>query len=150
MSKLQRLIISCLTLGAIYFTPPSFSDEVLAVIVQPSSSIRNMSFETLKRIYLRKSMLDDNGIPWVPLNLPISDQLRQGFSLALLKQRPEDLEEYWNNQYFHGINPPGILMSEEAVLRFVAITPGAIGYVRQRSVDARVRVIKRISIPGNI
>jgi hypothetical protein len=150
MPRLRCLIISSLTLWLIYFTPPSFSGEVLAIIVQPSSAAQSLSFEMLKRIFLRKSMLDDSGIPWIPLNLPISHELRQGLSLALLKQRPEDLEDYWNTQYFHGINPPYILMSEEAMLRFVAITPGAIGYVRQRSVDARVKVIKLISLPGDI
>jgi hypothetical protein len=39
------------------------------------------------------------------------------------------MERYWNEQYFKGISPPFVLSSMEAVRRFVASTPGAIGYV---------------------
>jgi hypothetical protein len=31
--------------------------------------------------------------------------------------------------YFHGVLPPYVLASEEAVILFVSATPGAIGYV---------------------
>ena len=41
---------------------------------------------------------------------------------------PEALDAYWNQQYFLGVTPPHVLGSEAAVSRFVAATPGAIGY----------------------
>jgi hypothetical protein len=48
------------------------------------------------------------------------------------------LPAYWNEQYFHGVLPPIILGSEEAVVRYVASRPDAIGYVDARHVDASV------------
>ena len=129
------------------FARLGYSDETLAIVTQKSSKLQNLSLETLKEVYLRKRLLDGSGIRWIPLNLPVDHELRQGFSFELFKKLPEDLEEYWNEQYFHGMNPPEVLASEEAVLRFVVITPGAVGYVRKRNADARVKILKVISVP---
>jgi folate-dependent tRNA-U54 methylase TrmFO/GidA len=140
------LITACIAC-LIGFAMPIFADESLAIVTGRSSILQSMSLETLKRVYLRKSLLDSKGVRWIPLNLPISHELRQGFSSSLFKKLPEDQEDYWNEQYFQGINPPEVLASEEAVLRFVVITPGAIGYVRKRNVDDRVKILTIISIP---
>jgi hypothetical protein len=50
--------------------------------------------------------------------------------------------------YFHGLLPPHVLASTEAVLRFVASTPGAIGYVPLCDADARVTMLLAIDIHG--
>lgn len=121
--------------------------EPLAVVTKADSPLAALSLENLKRVYLRKSLLDETGKRWIPLNMPPSSALRRAFSLALFAMLPEDQEEYWNNQYFQGINPPEVMASEEAVLRFVALTPGAVGYVRRQSVDARVKVLAVITPP---
>jgi len=60
---------------------------------------------------------------------------------------PEDMQSYWNDQYFHGVLPPPVLDSEEAVLRFVSSTAGAIGYVSACAVDKRVEIVALISGP---
>ncbi len=82
----------------------------------------------------------------VPVNLAASHPLRRAFSLSIFKKTPEQLQDYWNDQYFHGVIPPPVLASEEAVLRFVASTPGAVGYVSACSVDKRVDVIALIQV----
>jgi ABC-type phosphate transport system substrate-binding protein len=143
-----RLLIFFIPLFMGYFTP-AFADESLAIITQKTSPLKNLSSEDLKRIYLRKSLLDANGNRWIPLNLPVNHVLRLSFSLALFNTTPEEQEQYWNEQYFQGVTPPEVLASEEAVLRFVAITPGAIGYVYKRSVDNRVKVLTLISAQEN-
>jgi ABC-type phosphate transport system substrate-binding protein len=125
----------------------AFSHESLAVITQSNSDLQNLPIAHIKRIYLRKTILDSQGNRWQPVNMPISSELRQKFSAAIFNQKPEDQEEYWNQQYYQGIMPPAVLTSDEAILRFVAITPGAIGYVRRESVDDRVKVVSFISLP---
>jgi ABC-type phosphate transport system substrate-binding protein len=147
---MQCLKAAFITISLAYligFAQLGFGEEALAIVTQKSSTLQNLSLETLKDVYLRKRLLNGNGVRWIPLNLPVAHELRQGFSLALFKKLPEDQEEYWNEQYFHGINPPEVLASEEAVLRFVVITPSAIGYVRKRNADDRVKILKIISIP---
>jgi hypothetical protein len=55
--------------------------------------------------------------------------LRRAFSQSVLGGVPEGFEDYWRKLYFQGVLPPHVLASEEAVIRFVSSTPGAIGYV---------------------
>jgi hypothetical protein len=146
MHSLRTFFITICTVYLIGIAQPGVADESIVVVTHRSSTLKSVSFETLKLVYLRKSLLDSNSNRWIPLNYPSSHELRQAFSLALFKILPEDQDEYWNEQYFHGINPPHVLASEEAVLRFVAMTPGAIGYVRKRNVDDRVKVLLNLSI----
>jgi ABC-type phosphate transport system substrate-binding protein len=129
--------------------PPLFAGEPLAVVVAAGSPLDRLSPEAVRLIFNRKSLVDKQGHRWIPVNLPAADPLRRAFSLAVFDALPEDLEEYWNNQYFHGINPPEVLASEEAVLRFVAATPGAIGYVRAPLADRRVKVLLLIPPPAS-
>jgi hypothetical protein len=55
------------------------------------------------------------------------------------------LLSYWNQQYFEGTFPPAPLASDEAVLRYVAARPNAIGYLDARLVDDTVRVVQRLA-----
>jgi hypothetical protein len=118
----------------------------LAVIAGANSGLAAISLEQLKLIFKRKSQVDPQGRRWVPLNLPATDPLRRAFSWSIYEEMPEDMETYWNAEYFHGITPPQVLASEEAVIRFVAVTAGAIGYVRETLVDERVKVLRVIAV----
>lgn len=128
--------------------PPAQAVEPLAVIIAVSNPQDTLSLDSLKLIYQRKSQMDAEGNRWIPLNLPVTDPLRRGFSLALFSLLPEEQDDFWNIQYFNGISPPKVMASEEAVLRFVASTSGAIGYVRKQKVDNRVKVLRLVTPPS--
>ncbi|BBL70110.1 hypothetical protein [Methylogaea oryzae] len=113
----------------------------LAVVVSSRDAPRTLDLELLARIYRRKTLYWPDGRKIEPVNLPASEPLRQLFSRRVLKMEPEELEAYWNQQYFQGVFPPFMLPSEEAVIRFVADTPGAVGYVSACAIDARVTVL---------
>jgi hypothetical protein len=98
-------------------------------------------------IFARKRLLWDDRSPIVAVNLPAAHPLRRDFSVWLFRRTPEEMQDYWNDQYFHGVLPPPVLASEEAVLRFVASTPGAIGYVSSCVADHRVEVIALVAGP---
>jgi hypothetical protein len=127
-----------------------WAGESIAVVAAAGSRLDKLSLDTVKLIFKRKSMVNAYGDRWIPVNLPPAHPLRRIFSLAVFDALPEDMEEYWNEQYFQGINPPEVLSSEEAVLRFVAATPAAIGYVRQAQADARVKILLRIPSTGDL
>ncbi|MEQ8660459.1 MAG: hypothetical protein RLW62_06545 [Gammaproteobacteria bacterium] len=102
----------------------------------------------LADLFRRKLLVDARGNRLVPVNLPGRDPLRRAFSLAVLELPPEEMEGYWNERYFHGVSPPPVVASTEAVLRFVAATPGAVGYVPNCAVDARVAHVGDITVSG--
>lgn len=127
----------------------SAADEPMAVIVAAGHA-KGLKREDLALIYKRKKQFWNDGVKVQPVNLPASSPLRRAFSQAVLGASPEELEKYWNDIYFHGISPPFVLSSEQAVMHFVAETPGAIGYVPFCSADTHVEVALVISAGGHV
>ncbi len=104
----------------------------------------------LAAIYRRRKFYWEDGTKIQPVNLPANSAARRIFSLAILGYTPAELEQYWNDRYFHGVLPPYVLTSEEAVLRFVSQTPGAIGYVPYCAADKRVAIVLVISANSRV
>jgi len=142
---LHPFLITCL-LG---FNSPSLADRIL-VIVAKDSPITRLTPQQLENIYRKKTQLNANNERWIPLNLIIEDPLRQAFSKEIFKQRPEEMEVFWNIQYFNGITPPYVVSSNEAVLRFVSSTPNAIGYIHNCYLDKRVRVLIKLNFKASL
>jgi len=121
---------------------PSFAEERprLALIVHPARRAE-LSVEEVAQIYLRTRRFWEDGAPVVPLNLPSGTPLRGRFSKLVLRQTETRLADYWNRRYFYGVLPPATLASTEAIRRYVASDPNAIGYVPVSEVDGSVRVL---------
>ena len=109
----------------------------LAVIVHPSRAAL-LTREALKRIYFKRQRFWDDGHAIVAINQEAATPARVAFTHLVFGDDAARLPAYWNEQYFHGVLPPIILGSEEAVVRYVASRPDAIGYVDARHVDASV------------
>lgn len=125
------------------------AEEPLAVIVSANQTRLSMGKSELAAIYRRRKFYWEDGTKIEPVNRSADSPTRRIFSQAILGYAPEELEQYWNDRYFHGVLPPYVLSSEEAVLRFVAETPGAIGYVPYCDADKRVTVVLVISAKGH-
>ena len=131
-------LISCFT--------TEVSAQELLIITAPESAPNVLSARKLRRIYQRKVLIGPLGIDWFPVNLPVDHPLRQSVSQRLFKQRPEDMVAYWKQKYFHGILPPYVLQSQEAVIRYVSQLPGAIGYILPCKRDDRIKVILKLQV----
>src|SRR5690349_12463316 len=103
-------------------------DLELAVIVHPSRA-GTLSRETVHHIYLKRQRFWDDGRAIVAINQEGGTPAREAFTRLVFGEEAARLPGYWNEQYFHGVLPPIILGSEEAVVRYVASRPDAIGYV---------------------
>jgi len=142
------VLIAALLSGALPAAAQSAaSDPGIAVIVAAQGG-PDIQFDrvTLRDIFLKRIVIDRSGRLLVPANLAPSDPLRRAFSQSLLARAPQALQEYWNNRYFQGVTPPYVLGSQEAVVRFVSATPGAVGYVAPCYIDTRVRVVLRLPL----
>jgi len=125
-------------------------EELLAVVVSHVQAGRALNLAELGLIYRRKQLVWADGTRINPANLPPDNPLRRAFSQRVLGSPPEGLVQYWNAMYFHGISPPHVLASEEAVLRFVAETPGAVGYVSACKADVRVKAVLWLLPDGGV
>ncbi len=144
----MRLLLLSLPLLWTILPEPLRAEEMIAVIVPAAPLLTDApSREELASIYGRKKLFWENGARIIPVNLPAAHRLRRSFSRLVLGALPEAMAAYWNAQYFHGIAPPYVLASEEAVLQFVATTPGAIGYVSASAVNRQVRVLLTLPLP---
>jgi ABC-type phosphate transport system substrate-binding protein len=143
LSRRYSLLLGVLVVGhaVLAQSPPQ---RGIAVIMAEGSAASSMSSEKLALIFKRKRNFWDNGDRIQPVNLPPAHPLRRAFSQQVLGRSPEELDDYWRDMYFHGVLPPFVLASEEAVMRFVATTPGAIGYVSACTPDRRVAVVLRL------
>jgi hypothetical protein len=117
------------------------TDHAFAVIVAADTLEHRLSRESASLIFRRKQTFWENGKRIQPVNLPPAHPLRRAFSQCILGQEPQAMEDYWREMYFHGVLPPHVVASEEAVILFVLSTPGAIGYVSTCPTDPRVNVV---------
>jgi ABC-type phosphate transport system substrate-binding protein len=127
MPTLMSLLASLLLLLAV--PDARAAERPFAVITAPGVPEHHLTREAISLIFKRKQKYWENGTRIQPVNLPTTNPLRRAFSQGILGHSPEDLEDYWREMYFHGVLPPHVLESEEAVILFVTSTPGAIGYV---------------------
>jgi ABC-type phosphate transport system substrate-binding protein len=141
MPTIPSLLASVLLSLALAMSDAWAVDRPFAVITAPDTPEPHMTRESLALIYKRKLNHWENGTRIQPVNLPPTHPLRRAFSQAILGHAPEDLEDYWREMYFHGVLPPHVLASEEAVILFVSATPGAIGYVSGCVPEHKVNVV---------
>ncbi|HHJ40395.1 MAG: hypothetical protein AXA67_05920 [Methylothermaceae bacteria B42] len=145
----MRLLLLAFLILALVF-PALSQAEKLLVIVSSDTDVGTLSLPQLARIYSRKVLIGPHGIPWAPLNLPVNHPLRQAFSQAIFKRSPEELENYWNIQYFKGILPPYVVASEKAMRQYVTSTPGAVGYIRPCHLGSGVKVVATLTLSSNL
>lgn len=149
---MRKLIYSCLIalLCAAPLASRADEEDMLALIVSTHQTGRISNVSDLALVYRRKRLLWEGGGRIQPVNLPPENPLRQVFSQRVLNNTPQELSQYWSTMYFHGISPPHVLASQEAVLRFVAETPGAIGYVSACKADHRVKPVLWLLPNGDV
>lgn len=142
MARLRPLLV----VAALLLTAPAVAEEPveLVVIVHPTRAQR-LDVAELRRMYLKQRRFWPDGDPIVPINRE-DGMLRRAFD-RLLDDEPTRLGAYWNRRYFEGVFPPITLASDEAIRRYVASRPNAVGYIDARMVDASVSVAFRMVLP---
>ncbi|HKJ92432.1 MAG TPA: hypothetical protein VJ957_04645 [Longimicrobiales bacterium] len=134
-----RLAVRALLTVALAATPARAQQADparIAVVVNDGVPADSLDAATVRRIFLRRQRFWHDGTLVAPVNLPATSPVRDAFSRAVLGRPPRDMVQFWNDLYFHGIQPPPVLDSQRAVLLYVARTPGAVGYVDAAYVPA--------------
>jgi ABC-type phosphate transport system substrate-binding protein len=142
---MRKFFIFAAFLCVIQMTSALASDNkaIIAVIVASNQNSDDLKLvpNQLSLIYWRKQLYWPKGLRIKPVNLSTEHPLRLQFSQAILGSAPKTQIDYWNGQYFNGVLPPYSVNSEEAVLRYVTQTNGAVGYIDACLVDDRVKAV---------
>ncbi len=140
---MRQLLIIWLLLSLAPLAQAEPSTPIIAIVVSSNqnSDDLKLAHNQLSLIYWRKQLYWPKGQRIKPVNLSTEHALRLQFSQKILGSAPKSQIDYWNGQYFNGVLPPYSVNSEEAVLRYVTLTAGAIGYVQACTVDSRVKAL---------
>ncbi|MDR2219028.1 MAG: substrate-binding domain-containing protein [Methylobacillus sp.] len=146
MRALFLILLATLVLPP--FVAAADESAPIAVIVPRDFTGREPGAQDLALIFKRKKLAWNDGTRIQPVNLPADHAARRLFSQRILKSTPEAQAQYWNEMYFQGLYPPHVVASSEAMLRYVADTAGAIGYVSACKLDTRVKAVLWIDADG--
>ncbi|MBN2193102.1 MAG: substrate-binding domain-containing protein [Polyangiaceae bacterium] len=117
----------------------------ICVVVHPGNASAAGDRVALRQVFQTKVTRWSNGERITPLNLPKQSPHRGAFDRAVLGLSPEESERYWIDRKIRGGAPPPATAPEPgAVVRVVAQSEGAIGYVPASSLASNVKVIARI------
>jgi len=117
--------------------------RTLAIIVNRSNPIENISFTELRKVFLGERYRWDNGHRVTVTMLDFGFPERETMLRSVYRMTESEYRDHFLKGTYTGDIPisPRILSSPEIVRKFVFNAPGAIGYLRQSDVDATVKVL---------
>lgn len=122
----------------------SSDPEPIAIIVNRSNPVENLSFAELKKIFLGERSHWPHGRR-ITLVMQDREQPERRAVLDIICRMDEsDFDRHYMHGLFTGsiLAAPKTLATPEGVRKFVFNAPGAIGYVRVTDMDATVKVLR--------
>lgn len=130
--------LACVVAAA--WQPDAQAEPVLVVNAANSAQLDD---EAAAKIFLRQVKTFPDGSPAAPVNQK-DNAVTEEFRTKVLKKNAQQFKAYWAQQLFTGgAKPLQELDGDDAVLKYVADTPGGIGYVDSGKSRAGVRMVKR-------
>lgn len=142
-SSLGWLVVMAALLGSPEV--PAATSSSLAIIVNASLPVDTIGSGELASIFTRTLRRWKDGTPVRPLNLHVGTAEREEFDRVVLAMSPEASAKYWIDKQVRGEEgAPKSVAQAEVVVNLVATMSGAVGYVPESKVDAKVRIVARI------
>lgn len=122
---------------------PTVSAQAIAVIVNKSSSVSNLSMAEVKTYFKLESQFWKNNERVVVATLAYEKPEATKFNSIVYEMPNDGVKKSWIQKIFRGQvkEAPKLQRSDEDMLKFVAGTSGAIGFVTADKVDASVKVV---------
>jgi ABC-type phosphate transport system substrate-binding protein len=116
----------------------------LAIVVGKARALDSVTLAELTKIFRAEKPKGTDGVRFVILSRDPGSPERAAALADIYSASEDDYAKYFLQATFTGLvqSAPRVVTSPAAVLQFVAITPGAIGYLRASDVDDSVKVLK--------
>ena len=147
MNRLRFWIIAVplLLAGMVASLEARAADDAYVVVVHPDVIVKTLSVRELGRIYKKVVTEWPDRSRISPVELGGTSPVRKQFYQDTMNIMVGDVATYWINQAMTtGIKPPRVFPSNELVLKYVARTPGAIGFVTREAI--LTGTVKRVTI----
>jgi hypothetical protein len=107
-----------------------------------------MDVVTVKKVYTGK-VISVAGVNVNPVGVKAGMSARDNFLHDFLNQDEEKYTAYWTVRRFIGKGaPPAELTSAAEVIRYVQVTPGAVGYIDETALKPGMNVVTRTRTAG--
>ncbi len=115
----------------------------VAVIVNPKSSLANLTPEAAASVFLgRSSALPGSSGAATLVDLPEGSAAREQFYSKAAGKTSAQVKAAWSRLTFSGkATPPKEVASAAEVKKFVAANTEAVGYIEKSAVDGSVKVV---------
>ncbi len=139
MSMSRILFILALALAAL--APAAPARAQVAVIAHKRVAAAAIDAATARNFFTLGKTQWSDGAKVVVVELKPDQASKEAF-YKFIGMRPADVRKQWMRVQLSGDGqPPEALASDEAVVKKVAATPGALGYVSAAAVTADVKVL---------
>jgi ABC-type phosphate transport system substrate-binding protein len=124
------------------------ADECLAILVNRSNPVENLSFAELRKVFLGEQNHWSDGRRITVVMLESGKPERQAVLTVIYRMEDKDFNAYFLHHIFTGDihAAPTTLATPTEVLKFVSNVQGAIGYVRTTAADETVKVVRVDSV----
>ena len=124
--------------------PPAVPDDTIAIIVNQSNTIDDLSLKELRMVFLGERSHWPNGRRITLVMMDPAQPERKVILREVYGMNEKDLNQHFIQGVFTGavFVSPKTLGTPPEVLKFVFNVPGAIGYLRAGDVDGSVKVLR--------
>ena len=120
---------------------PNYASAQVAVIAHESVPVDQISKSTLIDYYNKDINSWDNGHPVVLMDLKENDSVKDAFYKFIGKTSTR-MKSIWLKKMLSGEgDPPHTISTENEMLKKVASTPGAIGFINHALIDPTVKTL---------
>lgn len=131
-------LLACFALASCFAVPMAAHSQ--EIIVNSTVTQETISANTLRAIFGMRLRTWENGSPITVFVLATNHPTHVKFTKDALGVFSYQLERAWDRLVYSGTGQAPIeVFSEREMLMKVATTPGSIGYVKEESIDERVR-----------
>jgi phosphate transport system substrate-binding protein len=130
--------------STVYASSAAFGEESLAVIVNKSNPVEDLSSLELRKIFLAERRTWPGGHKITVVMREPGQTEREAVLRLVCRMSDSDFNKYFLQLSFTGESQvtPKVLATAGGMLRFVFNVPGAIGYVRAGELDGSVKAVR--------
>jgi phosphate transport system substrate-binding protein len=139
MKKLHCILWAC----ALLFPLTAAAEDDLAVVVNKSNPVENLTKAQLRKIVLGDQAAWSAGKKVTVVLRAPGQPDRVGVLKTVCGMGEEDFNQHQMQASFNGdtSNPPKVVATDEAVRSLVAAQPGAIGFLRAADINDSIRAV---------
>jgi ABC-type phosphate transport system substrate-binding protein len=136
MRKRNSTVVLILAVVAMT-VPATVAGQDFKIVINEANTTTSITKTNLSNCFMKQAETFTwiSGQPLIPVDQAASSETRKAFSMEVHGRDVNAVKSYWQRQIFTGKSvPPQEKASDDEVLAFVRVNPGAVGYVAASAV----------------